>query len=131
MFTLQSGKQHAVFTEVDSDLELGLFACNCGAEFVGLASTPCPACGGYGGTVNYPPVAGRGECDNVIPFDTTQITSVANYSNPKPGDSCHPLAKTAHPPAIAFQSKQSSTSQYPSFDEVSPSLDVASTNWKY
>jgi DNA (cytosine-5)-methyltransferase 1 len=36
-----------------------------------------------------------------IPFDTTQITSPSNYSNPKPGDPCHPLAAGAHPPAVA------------------------------
>ena len=40
----------------------------------------------------------------IIPFDTTQITSAANYSNPKAGDPCHPLAAGAHPPAIAFNS---------------------------
>lgn len=38
-----------------------------------------------------------------IPFDTTQITSAANYSNPKAGDPCHPLAAGAHAPAVAFQ----------------------------
>jgi DNA (cytosine-5)-methyltransferase 1 len=37
-----------------------------------------------------------------IPFDTTQITSAANFSSPKPGDACHPLAAGAHPPAVAF-----------------------------
>jgi DNA (cytosine-5)-methyltransferase 1 len=37
-----------------------------------------------------------------IPFDTTQITSAANRSNPQSGDPCHPLAAGAHPPAIAF-----------------------------
>ena len=37
-----------------------------------------------------------------IAFDTTQITSAANYSKPKPGDPCHPLAAGAHPPAVAF-----------------------------
>jgi DNA (cytosine-5)-methyltransferase 1 len=36
-----------------------------------------------------------------IPFDTTQITSAANYSAPKAGDACHPLAAGAHAPAIA------------------------------
>lgn len=36
-----------------------------------------------------------------LPFDTTQITSPLNYSSPHPGDPCHPLAATAHPPAIA------------------------------
>jgi len=41
-----------------------------------------------------------------IAFDTTQITSAANYSNPKAGDPCHPLAAGAHPPAIAFDSRQ-------------------------
>jgi len=37
-----------------------------------------------------------------LPFDTTQITSKANVSNPKPGDPCHPLAAGAHAPAVAF-----------------------------
>ena len=36
-----------------------------------------------------------------IPFDTTQITSPLNYSKPKAGDPCHPLAAGAHIPAIA------------------------------
>ncbi len=44
-----------------------------------------------------------------LPFDTTQITSAANYFNPKPGDPCHPLAAGAHAPAIAFQDSQSDT----------------------
>jgi hypothetical protein len=38
-----------------------------------------------------------------LPFDTTQMTSAANYSNPQPGDPCHPLAAGAHPPAVALQ----------------------------
>lgn len=41
-----------------------------------------------------------------IAFDTTQITSTANYSSPKPGDPCHPLAAGAHAPAIAFDCRQ-------------------------
>lgn len=36
-----------------------------------------------------------------IAFDTTQITSKANRSNPQPGDPCHTLARGAHAPAIA------------------------------
>ena len=42
--------------------------------------------------------------DNFIPFafDTTQITSSDNHSNPKPGDPCHTLNSNAHPPALAF-----------------------------
>jgi len=41
-----------------------------------------------------------------VAFDTTQITSAANYSKPKPGDPCHPLAAGAHPPAVAFAQNQ-------------------------
>jgi DNA (cytosine-5)-methyltransferase 1 len=37
-----------------------------------------------------------------LPFDTTQLTSPSNYSSPKPGDPCHPLAAGAHIPAVAF-----------------------------
>jgi DNA (cytosine-5)-methyltransferase 1 len=37
-----------------------------------------------------------------IAFDTTQITSPTNASNPQPGDPCHTLAKGAHAPAVAF-----------------------------
>lgn len=36
-----------------------------------------------------------------VAFDTTQITSKENGSNPQPGDPCHPLAAGAHAPAIA------------------------------
>jgi DNA (cytosine-5)-methyltransferase 1 len=36
----------------------------------------------------------------VLPFDTTQITSPHNRSQPKAGDPCHPLAAGAHPPAV-------------------------------
>ena len=41
-----------------------------------------------------------------VAFDTTQITSAANYSRPKAGDPCHPLAAGAHPPAVAFTQNQ-------------------------
>ncbi len=47
---------------------------------------------------------GRGQPQAVmqpLPFDTTQITSKANYSKPQSGDPCHPLAAGAHAPAIA------------------------------
>jgi DNA (cytosine-5)-methyltransferase 1 len=39
----------------------------------------------------------------VTPFDTTQITSKANRSHPRPGAPSHPLAAGAHPPAIAYR----------------------------
>lgn len=44
---------------------------------------------------------GTGRGTPVIPFDTTQISCPDNYSNPQPGDPCHPLARGAHAPAIA------------------------------
>ena len=47
------------------------------------------------------PLDTQGSTQAVV-FDATQITSKANYSNPKPGDPCHPLAAGAHPPAIAY-----------------------------
>lgn len=42
---------------------------------------------------------------HAIAFDTTQVTSKANRSQPREGDPCHPLAAGAHPPAIAFSCK--------------------------
>ncbi|MGO3843472.1 MAG: DNA cytosine methyltransferase [Alcaligenes pakistanensis] len=45
--------------------------------------------------------------ETLLAFDTTQITNTANYSSPKPGDPCHPLAAGAHAPAIAFDCKSS------------------------
>ncbi len=47
---------------------------------------------GQGGNVVLQPIA----------FDTTQVTSKANRSNPKPGDPCHPVVAGGHAPAIAF-----------------------------
>lgn len=45
---------------------------------------------------------GRGTPLVPVPFDTTQITSRANGSNPQPGDPCHPLTAGGHAPALAF-----------------------------
>lgn len=45
---------------------------------------------------------GRGTPLVPVAFDTTQITSAENRCNPQPGDPCHPLARGAHAPAIAF-----------------------------
>lgn len=39
----------------------------------------------------------------ILPFDTTQITSKANVSNPQYGSPCHPLAAGAHAPAVCMQ----------------------------
>jgi DNA (cytosine-5)-methyltransferase 1 len=48
-----------------------------------------------------------------VAFDTTQVTSPLNYSNPKPGDPCHP-------PAIAFNGFNGMDAQ-PS-TEVTPTI---------
>jgi DNA (cytosine-5)-methyltransferase 1 len=61
---------------------------------------------------------GRGTPLVPVCFDTTQITSAANYSNPKPGDPCHPLAAGMHAPAIAFSCKDHGADA----GEVSPTL---------
>ncbi|WP_254224021.1 DNA cytosine methyltransferase, partial [Burkholderia multivorans] len=50
---------------------------------------------------------GRGTPLVPVPFDTTQITSRTNRRNPQHGDPCHPLAASAHAPAIAFDCKAS------------------------
>ena len=41
------------------------------------------------------------DATDLVAFDTTQLTSPKNYSNPQPGDPCHPLAAGAHVPAVA------------------------------
>lgn len=42
----------------------------------------------------------------VVIFDTTQITSKANRSNPQPGDPCHPLTAEGHVPTVVhFQTR--------------------------
>ena len=48
---------------------------------------------------------GRGTPLVPVAFDTTQITSRENRSNPQPGDPCHPLAAGSHPPLVAFSCK--------------------------
>lgn len=42
------------------------------------------------------------ESETFIAFDTTQLTSAENRSNPKPGDPCHTLNAKAHVPAVAY-----------------------------
>lgn len=80
MCTLQSGKQHAI----------GFYGNDSGNDAGDEVSPTLRAMPGGGG--NHPSVC----------FDTTQITSKANRSNPKEGDPCHPLQSGAHAPAIAF-----------------------------
>ncbi len=46
----------------------------------------------------------------LIAFDTAQITSATNRSNPQPGDPCHPLTHSGAPPTIAFHHQQDPSS---------------------
>lgn len=55
-----------------------------------------------------------------VPFDTTQITSLANYSAQRPGDPCHPLAAGAHAPAIAFAADDYKDGGYEECDTARP-----------
>jgi len=80
-------------------------------------------CGSEPNTEVFPTLAashGRGASDQdphvmvPVPFDTTQITSAANYSNPKPGDPCHA-------PAIAFPANLSGT-QHASTENLAPAM---------
>ncbi len=67
------------------------------------------------------PVSGNQGGDFVVtPFDTTQISSPHNYSNPQSGDPCHPLAAGAHPPAVAFEANMSFAT--PDTSGVNPTL---------
>jgi DNA (cytosine-5)-methyltransferase 1 len=70
---------------------------------------------------------GRGTPLVPVAFDTTQITSPENGSNPQPGDPCHPLAAGAHPPAIAYLMITANTGAngLGVAAEVAPTLDRA------
>lgn len=59
-----------------------------------------------------------------VAFDTTQITSKQNGSNPKPGDPCHPLAAGAHAPAIAFPSNANANAMGALGHNLSPTMQA-------
>lgn len=40
--------------------------------------------------------------ENAVCYNTTQVTSPENGSNPLPGDPCHPLAAAMHPPLLCI-----------------------------
>lgn len=67
------------------------------------------------------PTFGGGFDADPIAFDTTQITSPANGSNPQPGDPCHTLAAGAAAPAIAFDCKASGRNGF-GVGAISPTL---------
>ena len=106
--------------ERDAD-PVGSLTCNLskGAQLQGSPLVPVgfyqnEGSHGSGDNTNIAPTLKGAKHSNfaAVAFDTTQITSAANYSNPKPGDPCHPLASGAHAPAVAFDARQSDVIQY-------------------
>jgi DNA (cytosine-5)-methyltransferase 1 len=75
-------------------------------------------CGDVAPTVSQKYGTGGNNVPLVLPFDSTQVTSKANRSKPRAGDTDHPLAAGAHPPAIAFTAKDSGADA----GEISPTL---------
>lgn len=65
------------------------------------------------------------ETETLIAFDTTQVASALNRSNPKPGEPCHPIAAGAHPPSVAFNLRGRESGSQPEFSDVA-SLRAAS-----
>lgn len=64
---------------------------------------------------------------DVLPFDTTQITSPQNGSNPRFGDPCHPLAATAHPPTAVCETVFAESIVEPTFCIQGNTIDRADT----
>ena len=62
---------------------------------------------GGGSKASHGAMSGDSKDEYLVPlaFDTTQMTSAANRSNPKPGDPCHPLAAGSHAPAVSILSQ--------------------------
>lgn len=79
-------------------------AAPCVAQMFPGEISPCLRAGGNQTGGDRPPGTDVDTCETLVPvaFDTTQISSPHNYSNPQPGDPCHPLAAGAHPPAVAI-----------------------------
>lgn len=48
----------------------------------------------------------QAQAGHLVPFDTTQVTSRENRSNPQPGDPCHTLSAGAHAPAVAMRQRE-------------------------
>lgn len=100
MYTLQAGKQHGVCATLDASYSR-LQGCsgqdaNHGHSHLVVHGTQDPIVSDRAHALG----RNNGQ-ENAICFDTTQITSATNRSNPQPGDPCHPLAAGAHAPAVA------------------------------
>jgi DNA (cytosine-5)-methyltransferase 1 len=65
--------------------------------------SPGAHAGSYNGQDAYNDMLVRCGIIDAMPFDTTQITSPQNGSNPHWGDPCHPLAASAHTPSAVVK----------------------------
>lgn len=65
--------------------------------------SPGAHAGSYNGQDAYNDMLVRCRIIDVMPFDTTQITSPQNGSRPCWGDPCHPLAASAHTPSAVVK----------------------------
>jgi DNA (cytosine-5)-methyltransferase 1 len=116
----QSGSHHAPDTKAYVVQPIPINSMNALRDADAAASTGCGI--GEEGEAMYTLTKGHSHAvAQPIPFDTTQITSSANVSNPKAGDPCHPLAAGAHAPAIAFPANLSGT-QYARAEDIAPSM---------
>ena len=79
------------------------------------------------GEVGDPMYTLQAGAQHALAFDTTQLTSSENRSNPQPGDPSHPLASQAHPPAVAYRTNNTTANGH-GISEVAHTLDQASAN---
>lgn len=66
------------------------------------------------------------ELPQTLAFDTTNITSPGNVSNPKPDDPCHTLAAGAHAPAVVLSFDSTFGANSRVIEDASPPLKVGS-----
>jgi DNA (cytosine-5)-methyltransferase 1 len=135
----QDGTSNAILTPGGGRSGLGVASIACKVECDPVANTLQTTChdysraDGFNMIAEFDPNAGRpagtvsakwakgsggpsgDECQNLVavPFDTTQITSRTNFSNPQPDDPCHPLAAGAHPPHVAYAIQERAVSENP------------------
>lgn len=67
---------------------------------------------------------------DVLPFDTTQVTSPQNGCNPKWGDTCHPLAASAHTPSIVMKVAFDNHAQDARYSELKGVCPTITARWR-
>jgi DNA (cytosine-5)-methyltransferase 1 len=105
---IEIGPSGGCFTDVNPTLDAGCKDGPVRNQLAGCVGTLCIATGQGGAEIgaeigaDISPTLNCNHEAPILAFDTTQITSAQNVSNPKYGDPCHPLAAQAHVPAIAY-----------------------------